>query len=134
MPWVLGLATFSAGLAVFCLEENRAQKDYSATTWVAATLTFALGAYAMMGDMRAARGAGGRWEPHSSAARAVPRLGRKIDLARTAVRARATRDDVHRIADHAQRPDWTLRRRKPARGLGHRHRTRGRVVSWDMWQ
>jgi uncharacterized membrane protein (DUF4010 family) len=50
----LGLAVFSAGLAVFCLEENRAQKDYSATTWVAATLTFALGAYAMMGDMRAA--------------------------------------------------------------------------------
>jgi uncharacterized membrane protein (DUF4010 family) len=43
-------------LAVFCLEENRAQKDYSATTWVAATLTFALGAYAMMGDMRAAAG------------------------------------------------------------------------------
>jgi uncharacterized membrane protein (DUF4010 family) len=52
----LGLAAFSAGLAVFCLEENRAQKDYSATTWVAATLTFALGAYAMMGDMRAAAG------------------------------------------------------------------------------
>jgi uncharacterized membrane protein (DUF4010 family) len=41
---------------VFCLEENRAQKDYSATTWDAATLTFALGAYAMMGDMRAAAG------------------------------------------------------------------------------
>jgi uncharacterized membrane protein (DUF4010 family) len=52
----LGLAAFSTGLAVFCLEENRAQKDYSATTWVAATLTFALGAYAMMGDTRAAAG------------------------------------------------------------------------------
>ena len=50
----LGLAAFSAGLAVFCLEENRAQKDFSATTWVAATLTFALGAYALVGDMRAA--------------------------------------------------------------------------------
>jgi uncharacterized membrane protein (DUF4010 family) len=52
----LGFAAFSAGLAVFCLEENRAQKDYSATTWVAAILTFALGAYAMIGDMRAAAG------------------------------------------------------------------------------
>jgi uncharacterized membrane protein (DUF4010 family) len=52
----LGLAAFSAGLAVFCLEENRVQKDYSATTWVAAVLTFALGAYGMMGDMRAAAG------------------------------------------------------------------------------
>jgi len=50
----LGLAAFSAGLAVFCLEENRAQKDFSATTWVAAILTFALGAYALVGDMRAA--------------------------------------------------------------------------------
>jgi len=50
----LGLAAFSAGLAVFCLEENRAQKDFSATTWVAALLTFALGAYALVGDMRAA--------------------------------------------------------------------------------
>src|SRR6516162_916504 len=52
----LGLAAFSAGLAVFCLEEHRAQKDFSATTWVAATLTFALGAYALVGDMRAAAG------------------------------------------------------------------------------
>ncbi len=52
----LGLAAFSAGLAMFCLEENRAQKDFSATTWVAATLTFALGAYALVGEMRAAAG------------------------------------------------------------------------------
>jgi uncharacterized membrane protein (DUF4010 family) len=52
----LSFAAFSAGLAVFCLEENRAQKDYSATTWVAAILTFALGAFAIIGDMRAAAG------------------------------------------------------------------------------
>jgi hypothetical protein len=52
----LGIAAFSAGLAMFCLEENRAQKDFSATTWVAATLTFTLGAYALVGDMRAAAG------------------------------------------------------------------------------
>jgi hypothetical protein len=52
----LGLAAYSAGLAIFCLEENRAQKDFSATSWVAATLTFMLGAYALIGDMRAAAG------------------------------------------------------------------------------
>jgi uncharacterized membrane protein (DUF4010 family) len=52
----LGIAAFSAGLAMFCLEENRAQKDFSATTWVAAILTFTLGAYALVGDMRAAAG------------------------------------------------------------------------------
>jgi uncharacterized membrane protein (DUF4010 family) len=50
----LSLATYSAAMAVFCLQQNRAQNDFSATTWVAAVLTFALGAYAVIGDMRAA--------------------------------------------------------------------------------
>src|SRR3974377_2300839 len=36
----LGFAAYGATLAVFCLEENRAQQDLSATTWVAAMLTF----------------------------------------------------------------------------------------------
>src|ERR1051326_4543431 len=31
----LSLATYSAGAAVFCLRENRSQRTYSATTWVA---------------------------------------------------------------------------------------------------
>jgi uncharacterized membrane protein (DUF4010 family) len=50
----LGLASYGAVMAVFCLEENRADKTHSATTLVAAILTFALGAYAIVGDMRAA--------------------------------------------------------------------------------
>lgn len=50
----LGFATFAGVMAVFCLAENRARKIYSATTWVAATLTFALGAYAVLGDMHVA--------------------------------------------------------------------------------
>jgi uncharacterized membrane protein (DUF4010 family) len=50
----LGFAAFSGAMAVFCLEQNRAQKEFSATTWVAATLTFALGAYAVIGDATAA--------------------------------------------------------------------------------
>ena len=50
----LGLACFGAGMAAFCLAENRAQKDYSATTWVAAMLTFALGVDSVMGDTYAA--------------------------------------------------------------------------------
>jgi uncharacterized membrane protein (DUF4010 family) len=50
----IGLAAFAAVMAVFCLEENRADKIYSATTAIAAILTFALGAYALLGDMRVA--------------------------------------------------------------------------------
>lgn len=46
----LALAAFSAVIAVFCLEENRADQTFSATTAIAATLTFALGAYALLGD------------------------------------------------------------------------------------
>ena len=47
-------AAYSAMMLVFCLEENRADQRFSATTAVAAVLTFALGAYAVAGDMRAA--------------------------------------------------------------------------------
>ncbi len=50
----LGLVGFGAVMAVFCLEENRSRGIFSATTWVAAMLTFSLGAYAVMGDMRSA--------------------------------------------------------------------------------
>ena len=38
-------------MTVFCLEENRADKNFSATTAIAGILTFALGAYALVGDM-----------------------------------------------------------------------------------
>ena len=50
----LGLAIYAAVIAMFCLEENRADKSFSATTAIAAIVTFALGAYALVGDMRAA--------------------------------------------------------------------------------
>lgn len=48
---------FAAVTAVFEREANRALNGYSATTFVAALLTFALGAYAVMGDMRIAAAA-----------------------------------------------------------------------------
>ena len=124
----LGIAAFSAGLAMFCLEENRAQKDYSATTWVAAILTFALGAYAMSWRHASRRGTGGRCELDFSATRAAPRLGRKTNVAGAAVGTRASRDDVYRTTHCARRPHWTLRRRQSARGLAHCHRARRRVV------
>jgi hypothetical protein len=41
-------AAYSAVMLVFCLEENRANQRISATTAVAAMLTFALGASGMM--------------------------------------------------------------------------------------
>ena len=39
---------------MMCRDENLADKSYSATTAIAGMLTFALSAYAMIGDMRAA--------------------------------------------------------------------------------
>ncbi len=46
-------------MTVFCLEENRDDKNFSATTAIAGILTFALGAYALLGDMRVAAAVGG---------------------------------------------------------------------------
>jgi len=56
---VLGLsfAIYAGIAAVFERDANRAADSYSATTIVAALLTFVLGAYAMLGDMRAAAAA-----------------------------------------------------------------------------
>jgi uncharacterized membrane protein (DUF4010 family) len=46
----LGFTAYSAVIAAFCREENRADGTFSATTAVAGMLTFALGAYAVVGD------------------------------------------------------------------------------------
>jgi uncharacterized membrane protein (DUF4010 family) len=56
---VLGLsfAAYAAVITVFAREENRADKTFSATTAIAAILTFALGAYALVGDLRVAAAA-----------------------------------------------------------------------------
>jgi uncharacterized membrane protein (DUF4010 family) len=50
----VAFAAFALVVTVFCVEENRAAKTYSATTAVAAVLTFTLGIYALLGDMRVA--------------------------------------------------------------------------------
>jgi uncharacterized membrane protein (DUF4010 family) len=50
----LGFAAYAAVIAMFCREENRAEGRFSATTAVAAIVTFALGAYALIGDLRVA--------------------------------------------------------------------------------
>jgi len=47
----IGFAAYAAVVALFEREANRAAETYSATTLVAALLTFLLGAYAVMGDM-----------------------------------------------------------------------------------
>jgi hypothetical protein len=44
-------------MIVFCREENRESGNFSATTAIAATLTFALGGFAVIGDMRVAAAA-----------------------------------------------------------------------------
>jgi uncharacterized membrane protein (DUF4010 family) len=48
----VGFAAYAAVIAAFCLDENRADKTFSATTAIAAMTTFALGAYTLVGDMR----------------------------------------------------------------------------------
>lgn len=50
----VAFAAFAAVFGLFCRDENRAEKTFSATTMVAGLLTFALGAYALVGDVRAA--------------------------------------------------------------------------------
>jgi uncharacterized membrane protein (DUF4010 family) len=47
-------AAFAVTFAMMCRDENLADKSYSATTAIAGMLTFALSAFAMIGDMRAA--------------------------------------------------------------------------------
>jgi uncharacterized membrane protein (DUF4010 family) len=49
----LAFAAYAATIATFCRDENRADGTFSATTAVAAIVTFALGAYALIGDIRA---------------------------------------------------------------------------------
>src|SRR5215467_1986514 len=53
----VGFAAYSIVIALFTRDENRAAGNFSATTAIAGMLTFALGAYALLGDMRIAAGA-----------------------------------------------------------------------------
>jgi uncharacterized membrane protein (DUF4010 family) len=50
----LSFIAYAGAITVFCLEENRADKTFSATTAIAALVTFALGVYALIGDLRIA--------------------------------------------------------------------------------
>jgi uncharacterized membrane protein (DUF4010 family) len=52
-----GFAVYAAVIAVFERDADRAAGSYSATTTVAALLTFVLGAYAVLGDLRVAAAA-----------------------------------------------------------------------------
>lgn len=53
-----GFVTTSAVMAVYIWRENQREGDFSATTVVAALVTFVLGATAVLGDMKIAAGAG----------------------------------------------------------------------------
>ncbi len=53
-----GFITTGAALAAFMWREGEREKDYSATSLIAALLTFVLGALAVLGDMTVAAGAG----------------------------------------------------------------------------
>lgn len=53
----LAFAAYAAVIAAFSRDENRAEKTFSATTAIAGMLTFALGVYALLGDVRIAAAA-----------------------------------------------------------------------------
>jgi len=53
----LGFAAYAAVFTVFCREENRQTGTFSATTAIAGMVTFALGAYALVGDLTIAAAA-----------------------------------------------------------------------------
>lgn len=53
----VGLIVYAAVITVFSRDENRAEGTFSATTAIAGILTFCLGAYAIIGDMRIAAAA-----------------------------------------------------------------------------
>jgi uncharacterized membrane protein (DUF4010 family) len=50
----LGFAAYAAVITAFSRDENRASGSHSATTAIAGMVTFALGAYALLGDIRIA--------------------------------------------------------------------------------
>ena len=54
----VALTVYAAVITAFCRDENRADQTFSATTAIAAILTFALGAYSAVGDIRVAAAAG----------------------------------------------------------------------------
>jgi uncharacterized membrane protein (DUF4010 family) len=52
----VGLAVYAGVITLFSRDENRSLGVFSATTAIAGMLTFALGAYALLGDLRIAAG------------------------------------------------------------------------------
>lgn len=50
----IGFAAFAAVFSAFCRDENKVEKTFSATTAIAGMVTFALGALALVGDLRVA--------------------------------------------------------------------------------
>src|SRR5262249_17592767 len=128
---ILGVAfaAYSAVIALFARDENQAEGNFSATTAVAGMLTFALGAYALLGDMRIAAGAAvaatallaGREELHGWVEQITwPELRSAVVL---------FGHDVHRPADLTRRAAGTVWRRQSTGGLAHCHRSRQRVLS-----
>jgi hypothetical protein len=107
----MSFVAYALVVTVFSREENKADGTFSAT--VAGMLTFSLGAYALIGDVRiaAAAAVGGagvlaiREELHGW-------LGKVTDGA--AIRAGTARDDVHCPTDRTERSNRTIRRRQSA--------------------
>jgi hypothetical protein len=90
-----GFVVLGASLAVFMWREGERENDLSATSLIAAMLTFVLGAFAVLGDMAVAAGAGVAAVVLACRQEAPPWLGRPADLGRAQGRAHPRGHDVH---------------------------------------
>ena len=124
----LGFAAYAAAITIFTRDENLAEKNFSATTAIAAMLTFALGAYALVGDFRVAAAAAVATAGLLALRENIHGWVKNITWVELRSRARAAGDDLHRVAGDPERSDRAVRRRQSARHLADRDRARGRVV------
>ena len=110
----VSFAAYAGAITLFSQEENRAEGTFSATTAIAAMLTFGLGVYALIGDQ------------HIAAAAAVAATGllaireelhgwlEKITWEETSIETRPPLHDLYCSAYHAKPSSRALRRRQSA--------------------
>src|SRR5688500_14342843 len=124
----LGFASYAAVFALFAHEENKAEGVFSATTAVAGMLTFALGAYALVGDIRAASAAAVAAVCVLAAREGLHGWVERItwaELRAGLVLTTMTFIALPLLPDEKHRP---VRRDQSARDLADRDRARRRVV------
>ncbi len=118
IPLAAAFIAYAAGITLFKWREAEHEGDYGATTLVAALLTFALGVYAVVGDMTAAAAAGVAMAALLAAKRWLHAVDRGAYLGGVAGDADPAGDELRRIAGSAQSRLRSLRGAEPATPCG----------------